>query len=139
MPLKWPRKNLKKQTLKSTKNIKLSSFFSELQGLNYPSYQLFEATFQYSVFPWSLKGHFLPFLAPCTHFRQDNLFFLIKVDQKYLMKQFDIFHKACTRIFNNINFRLQGLQIGAFQQRYFKCKCETPYFKGELVPKTCKK
>ena len=48
------------------------------------------------------------------------------------------FSKACTHIFNNINFRLQGLQIGAFQQRYLKCKCETPYFEGELVPKTCK-
>ena len=48
------------------------------------------------------------------------------------------FPKACTHIFNNINFRLQGLQIGAFQQRYLKCKCETPYFEGELVPKTCK-
>ena len=28
------------------KNIKLSGFFSDLQGLNYQSYQLFEATFQ---------------------------------------------------------------------------------------------
>ena len=40
--------------------------------------------------------------------------------------------------FNNISFRLQGLQIGAFQQLYSKCKCETPYFEGELVPKTGK-
>ena len=48
------------------------------------------------------------------------------------------FLKACTCVFNYINFRLQGLQIGAFQQRYLKCKCETPYFEGELVPKTCK-
>ena len=39
---------------------------------------------------------------------------------------------------NNYNFRLQGLQIEAFQQRYLKCKCETPYLEGELVPKTCK-
>ena len=37
--------------LKSTKNMKLSSFFSDLWGLNFLSYQLFEATFQYSVFP----------------------------------------------------------------------------------------
>ena len=48
------------------------------------------------------------------------------------------FPKACTRIFNNVNFRLQGHQIGAFQQRYLKYKCETPYFESELVPKTCK-
>ena len=32
--------------LKSTKNMKLSGFFSDLLGLNYLSYQLFEATFQ---------------------------------------------------------------------------------------------
>ena len=53
------------------------------------------------------------------------------------MKQFKIFPKGCTHFFNNINFRLQGLQIEAFQQRYLKCECETPYFEGELVPKTC--
>ena len=43
---KWPQKTLKKMLLKSTKNMKLSDFFSDLQGLNYQSYQLFEATFQ---------------------------------------------------------------------------------------------
>ena len=32
--------------LKSTKNMKLSGFCSDLRGLNYKSYQLFEATFQ---------------------------------------------------------------------------------------------
>ena len=32
--------------LKSTKNMKFSGFFSNFRGLNYPSYQLFEATFQ---------------------------------------------------------------------------------------------
>ena len=48
------------------------------------------------------------------------------------------FPKSCTHVFNNINFILQGFQLGAFQQRYLKCKCETPYFEGELVPKTCK-
>ena len=48
------------------------------------------------------------------------------------------FLKACISIFNTINLRLQGLQVGAFQQRYLKCKCETPYLEGELVPKTCK-
>ena len=37
-----PQKNI----AKSTKNIKLSGFFSDLGGLNYQSYQLFEATFQ---------------------------------------------------------------------------------------------
>ena len=41
----------KKILLKSTKNMKLSDFFSDLPGLNYPSYQLFEATFRKSVFP----------------------------------------------------------------------------------------
>ena len=66
------------------------------------------------------------------------IYFFIHVDQKYSIKQFEIFPKACTRILNNINFRQQGLQIGAFQQRYLRCKCETPYFEGELVPKTCK-
>ena len=34
--------------------------------------------------------------------------------------------------------QLQGFQIEAFQQRYLKCKCETPYLEAELVPKTCK-
>ena len=33
------------------KNMKLSSFFSDLQGPNYQSYQLFETTFQKSVSP----------------------------------------------------------------------------------------
>ena len=46
VPLKWPWKTLKKILLKSTKNMKLSGFFSDLRGLNYQSYQLFEATFQ---------------------------------------------------------------------------------------------
>ena len=53
-------------------------------------------------------------------------------------KKLRFFPKACTRIFNNIKYWLQGLQIGAFQQRYLKCKFKTPYFEGELVPKTCK-
>ena len=35
-----------KMLLKSTKNMKLSGFFSDLWGLNYQSYQLFEATFR---------------------------------------------------------------------------------------------
>ena len=42
MALEDPQKIL----LKSTKNMKLSGFFSDLRGLNYQSYQLFEATFQ---------------------------------------------------------------------------------------------
>ena len=37
------------------------------------------------------------------------------------------FHKEFTHIFKNHNLKLQGLQIKAFQQRYSKCKCETPY------------
>ena len=49
------------------------------------------------------------------------------------------FLKAYTRVFNNINVKLQGLQIGAFQQRYLKCNCETPYFESELVPKKLQK
>ena len=32
--------------LKSTKNMKLSGFFSDLWGPNYQSYQLFDATFK---------------------------------------------------------------------------------------------
>ena len=48
---KWPWKTLKKILLKSTKNMKLSGLLSDLTDLNYPSYQLFEATFQKSVFP----------------------------------------------------------------------------------------
>ena len=38
--------NPQKFLLKGTKNMKLSGFFSNFRGLNYPSYQLFEATFQ---------------------------------------------------------------------------------------------
>ena len=45
---------------------------------------------------------------------------------------------ACTRIINSKNCKRQGLQVRAFQQRYLKCKCETPCFEGELAPKTCK-
>ena len=37
--------------LQSTKNMKLSGFFNNLRSLKYQSYQLFEATFQLSVFP----------------------------------------------------------------------------------------
>jgi hypothetical protein len=44
--LKWPWKSLKKTLLKSMKNVKSSGFYSDLRGLNYQSYQLFEATFQ---------------------------------------------------------------------------------------------
>ena len=33
---------------------------------------------------------------------------------------------------------MQCLQIRAFQQRHLKCKFETSYLEGELVPKTCK-
>ena len=62
-------------------------------------------------------------------------FTLIKSTQWH---NFRFFTKAFTQIFKNYNFRLQGLQIEAFQQRYLKCKCETPYLEGELVPKTCK-
>ena len=43
---KMTSEDAKKILQKSTKNMKLSGFFSNLRGLNYPSYQLFEATFQ---------------------------------------------------------------------------------------------
>ena len=48
------------------------------------------------------------------------------------------FPRACTHSFENNNFKLQGLQIDAFQQRYTNFLFETPYLEGELVPKTCK-
>ena len=81
----------------------------------------------------------MPFLAPCTHFCQKNLFLLFMLIKSTQWNNLRCFPKACTHIFNNTNSRLQGLQIVAFQQRYLKCKCETPYVEGELVPKTCKK
>ena len=79
----------------------------------------------------------MPFLAPFTHFRPND-FFLFTLIKSTQLNNLRFFPKACTHIFNNNNFRLQGLQIGAFQQRYLKCKCETPYFESELVSKTCK-
>ena len=85
------------------------------------------------------KGHFLPFLEPFPHFCQNDFFFKLTLIKSTQWNNLRFFPKACTHIFNNINFKLQGLQIGAFQQRYLKCKCETPYFEGELVPKNCKK
>ena len=42
MALEDPQKNIAKKY----KNMKLYGFFSDLWGLNYQSYQLFEATFQ---------------------------------------------------------------------------------------------
>ena len=62
-------------------------------------------------------------------------FALIKSTQWNYLK---FFLKACSSIINNNNFRLQDLQVRAVQQRYLKCKCETPNLEGELVPKTCK-
>ena len=41
MASEYPQKNIAKQY----KNMKLSGFFSNFWGLNYPSYQRFEATF----------------------------------------------------------------------------------------------
>ena len=55
VPLQWTRKTLKKILLKSTKNMKLSGFSSNLRGLNYPSYQLFRPPFNGQYFltlPW---------------------------------------------------------------------------------------
>ena len=36
-----------------------------------------------------------------------------------------------TYLKKNNNFRLQGLQIEAFQQRFLKCYCETPFLEDE--------
>ena len=46
--LEDPQENIAK---KYKKTMKLSGFFSNFPGLNYPSYQLFEATFLQLVFP----------------------------------------------------------------------------------------
>ena len=84
------------------------------------------------------KGHFYPFSHPLNIFVKMIIFLKFTLIKSTQWNNLRFFPKACTRIFNNINFRLKGLQIGAFQQRYLKCKCETPYCEGELVPKTCK-
>ena len=44
--IKMASENPQKILLKSSKSMELSDFFSDLLGLNYQSYQLFEATFQ---------------------------------------------------------------------------------------------
>ena len=44
--IKMASEDPQKILLKSTKNMKLFGFFSDLLSLNYSSYQLFEATFQ---------------------------------------------------------------------------------------------
>ena len=44
--VKMASEDPKKISLKITNNIKLSGFFSKLRGLNYSSYQRFEAIFQ---------------------------------------------------------------------------------------------
>ena len=84
------------------------------------------------------KGIFYPFSHPLQFFVKMIFFFKFTLIKSTQWNNLRFFPKACTRIFNNINFRLWGLQIGALQQRYLKCMCETPYFEGELVPKTCK-
>ena len=82
----------------------------------------------------------MPFLAHCTYFCQHIFFFfflftLIKSTQKNSLR---FFPNKFINILKNHNFRLQGLQIEAFQQPYSKCQCETPYFESEFIPKTCK-
>ena len=84
------------------------------------------------------KGIFYPFSHPVHIFVKIIYFVKFPFIKSTQWNNLRFFPKACTRIFNNINVKLQGLQIGAFQQRYLKCKCKTPYFEGELVPKTCK-
>ena len=44
--LKMASEDPQKDMAKKYKNMKLSGFFSDLWGLNYQSYQFFEATFQ---------------------------------------------------------------------------------------------
>ena len=44
--IKMASEDAEKNIAKKYKNMKLSGFFSNLWGLNYQSYQLFEATFQ---------------------------------------------------------------------------------------------
>ena len=83
------------------------------------------------------KGKKCPFLH-ALHIFVKMIFLKFRLIKSTQWNNLRFFPKVCTRVFNNINFRLQGLQIGAFQQCYLKCKCETPYFEGELVPKTCK-
>ena len=73
-----------------------------------------------------------------TFMSKYNFFFKFTLIKSTQNKNFRFFPKEFTHISKNYNFRLQSLQIGAFQQCYSKCKCETPYLKGELVPKTCK-
>ena len=80
----------------------------------------------------------MPFLTPLTHFCQMIYFFKFTLIKSTQWNNLRFFPKACTRVFNNIKYWLQCLQIGAFQQHYLNCKCETPYFEGELVHKTCK-
>ena len=48
---KGPLKMLKRIQKKSTKNMKLSTFFCGFRGLNNSSYQISEATFQQAIFP----------------------------------------------------------------------------------------
>ena len=57
MALEDPKKIL----LKSTKTMKLSGFFSDVWGLNHPSYQLFEAIFQQFFLSFNFYfGHKIP-------------------------------------------------------------------------------
>ena len=83
-----------------------------------------------------LEGIFYPFSHTVHIFVKIIFFFKFMLIQSTQWNNLRFSPKAFTHIFNNYNFRLQGLQIEAFQQRYLKCKCETPYLEGELVPKT---
>ena len=47
-PSKMASEEPQKNIAKSTKNIKLSGFFSDLWGLNYQSYLLFETTLNFN-------------------------------------------------------------------------------------------
>ena len=52
------------------------------------------------------------------------------------MKQFEIFPESMHTSLKKKKIWLQALQIEAFQQRYLKYLCETPYSEGEVFPKT---
>ena len=75
------------------------------------------------------KGHFYYPFSHTVHL------FVIFLNFTLILR---FFSRAWIHICKKNNLRLQGLQIEAFQQRYSKCYCLTPYLKGELVPKTCK-
>ena len=84
------------------------------------------------------KGKKCPFSHTVKIFVKIIYFFKFTLIKSTQNNNLRFFPKEFTHILKNYNFGLQGLQIEAFQQRYSKCKWETHYLEGELVPKTCK-